>query len=102
VVWKPRSVHFSHAAPASLHVHQRLFGTRVEFGCDFDGITIDRHDLDRPNPLGDVNLARLPRSFSTSVRMASRLPRHPTCAGLFSCCCRVGAVASNRSASNSA
>ncbi|WP_035883625.1 AraC family transcriptional regulator [Cupriavidus metallidurans] len=61
--WKPRSVHFSHAAPASLHVHQRLFGTRVEFGCDFDGITIDRHDLDRPNPLGDVNLARYAKEF---------------------------------------
>ncbi|CAG2154674.1 HTH-type transcriptional regulator VirS [Cupriavidus yeoncheonensis] len=61
--WKPRSVHFSHSAPASLHVHHRLFGTRVEFGCDFDGIVVDRRDLDRPNPLGDVNLARYAREF---------------------------------------
>jgi len=61
--WKPRSVHFSHAAPSGLHIHHRLFGTRVEFGCDFNGITMDRHDLDRPNPLGDVNLARYAKEF---------------------------------------
>ncbi|CAG9179054.1 AraC family transcriptional regulator [Cupriavidus pinatubonensis] len=61
--WKPRSVHFTHGAPANLHVHRRLFGTNVEFGSDFDGIVLDRHDLDRPNPLGDVNLARYAREF---------------------------------------
>ncbi|MGN5479115.1 AraC family transcriptional regulator [Cupriavidus basilensis] len=61
--WKPRSVHFSHGAPANLHVHRRLFGTNVEFGSEFDGIILDRADLDRPNPLGDVNLARYAREF---------------------------------------
>ncbi len=40
--WKPRSVHFSHGAPANLHVHRRLFGTNVEFGSEFDGIILDR------------------------------------------------------------
>jgi AraC-like DNA-binding protein len=60
---KPRSVHFSHSAPASLHVHHRVFGTRVEFGCDFDGVIFDRQDLDRPNPLSDVNLSRYAKEF---------------------------------------
>ena len=61
--WKPRCVHFSHGAPASLHIHHRVFGTRVEFDCDFNGITLDRQDLDRPNPLGDVNLSRYAKEF---------------------------------------
>jgi len=61
--WKPRSVHFSHAAPTKLQIHHRLFGARVEFGCEFNGIMLDRQDLDRPNPLGDVNLARYAREF---------------------------------------
>jgi len=79
--WKPRSVHFSHPAPASLHNHHRLFGTGVEFGCDFDGIILDRQDLDRPNPLGDVNLSRYAREFldhspvGRQVSMASNVRR---------------------------
>ncbi|MDW3685113.1 AraC family transcriptional regulator [Cupriavidus sp. CV2] len=79
--WKPRSVHFSHPAPASLHIHHRLFGTRVEFGCDFDGIALDRQDLDRPNPLGDVSLSRYAKEFldhssvGRQVSMASNVRR---------------------------
>jgi len=61
--WKPRSVHFSHPAPASLHVQHRLFGARVEFGSDFDGIILDRQDLDRPNPQADANLSRYAKEF---------------------------------------
>lgn len=61
--WKPRSVHFFHAAPDSLHIHRRLFGARVEFGCGFNGIVLDRQDLDQPNPLGDVQLSRYAREF---------------------------------------
>ncbi|KDP84354.1 AraC family transcriptional regulator [Cupriavidus sp. SK-3] len=79
--WKPRSVHFSHLAPASLHIHHRLFDTRVEFGCDFDGIILDRQDLDRRNPLGDVNLSRYARELldqnllGRQVSMASNVRR---------------------------
>lgn len=60
---RPRSIHFSHPAPASLHIHHRVFGTKVDFGCDFDGVILDRQDLDRPNPLGDINLSRYAKDF---------------------------------------
>lgn len=56
--WRPRSVHFSHAAPASHRIHNRLFGPNVEFDCEFDGMVLERGDLDRPNPRADVTLAR--------------------------------------------
>jgi AraC-like DNA-binding protein len=55
----PRSVHFAHAAPPdSLLVHWRLFGRRIEFDSEFDGIVLARQDLDRANPLADADLAR--------------------------------------------
>jgi AraC-like DNA-binding protein len=53
----PRSVHFTHAAPASLEVHRRLFGRRVEFDSTFDGIVLPRQDLDRTHALADSRLA---------------------------------------------
>lgn len=56
--YAPRSVHFSHAAPASLAVHRRFFGRNVEFDSEFDSIVLARQDLDRANPLADVHLAR--------------------------------------------
>lgn len=63
VPWRPRSVHFSHSAPASLQIHRRLFGPMVEFDSEFDGIVVSQHDLDRLNPLADVNLARYAKEF---------------------------------------
>jgi len=56
--WQPRGLRFFHAAPRHLDLHQRVFGCPVEFGCDFDGILMNRADLDHPNPRGDVALAR--------------------------------------------
>ncbi|AXF23081.1 AraC family transcriptional regulator [Burkholderia pyrrocinia] len=56
--YMPRSVHFAHAAPASLEVHRRFFGRHVEFDSEFDGIVLARQDLDRANPLADAHLAR--------------------------------------------
>ncbi|WP_326491241.1 AraC family transcriptional regulator [Paraburkholderia sp. HD33-4] len=53
----PRSVHFTHAAPAHLEVHRRFLGRHVEFGSQFDSIVLSRQDLDRPNPLADARLA---------------------------------------------
>jgi len=56
--WRPREIRFAHASPRSLAVHDRVFGCPVEFGCDLDAILVHRADLDRPNPHGDVHLAR--------------------------------------------
>ena len=35
--WHPRSIHFSHEAPASLEDHARFFRCRVVFDAEFDG-----------------------------------------------------------------
>lgn len=61
--WKPRSVHLSHSAPENMRIHRRVFGTDVEFDCEFDGIVISQQDLDRVNPLADATLARYARGF---------------------------------------
>lgn len=61
--WKPHGVHFSHAAPADLQIHRRLFGQCLEFNSEFDGLVIASRDLDRINPLADANLAGYARGF---------------------------------------
>lgn len=56
--WQPRLVCFSHRAPASLAVHQRVLGPAVEFGHEFNGIVCNAADLDAPNPGADPVMAR--------------------------------------------
>ena len=48
--WRPREVRFTHPAPPQLGVHRRIFGTRVAFGQQFNGIVCAASDIDRPNP----------------------------------------------------
>jgi AraC-like DNA-binding protein len=55
--WKPRNVQFTHAPPADLAVHRRIFGPRVVFGGEFNGIVCDAGDVDRPNPSADPAMA---------------------------------------------
>lgn len=82
--WKPRGVHFSHAAPTSHMVHSRVFGPRIEFDSEFDGIVLDQRDLDRPNPLADATLARYakellalqPRAGQESIAANARRAIH--------------------------
>lgn len=61
--WVPRSVHFTHAAPASIRIHLRAFGPRLEFGSEFDGIVVDRDELDQVNPASSPDMARYARQF---------------------------------------
>jgi AraC-like DNA-binding protein len=56
--WRPRRVCFAHDAPADRSVHDRVFGRRVEFGHDFNGIVCARADLDVPNPNADPAMAK--------------------------------------------
>ena len=56
--WRPRREHFVHAASANLNIHRRLFGPHLEFGSDFNGVVLARHELDRPNPFADFAMAR--------------------------------------------
>jgi hypothetical protein len=59
--WRPRSVCFTHSAPKDRAVHGRIFGRRVEFDRDFDGIVCDARDLEVPNPGADPVMARYAR-----------------------------------------
>lgn len=61
--WRPQAVHFTHGAPADLAVHRRVFGCRLHFDADFNGLTCFTADLDRPNPQADAEMARYARGF---------------------------------------
>ena len=64
--WRP-SLSFIHEAPARRDTHRRLFGGRVEFGRDFNGIVCDSRDLDRRIPAADPALARYARQHLESL-----------------------------------
>jgi AraC-like DNA-binding protein len=51
-------VWFSHSAPKDITTHLRVFGPRVEFGRQFNGIICAAGDLDMPLPAGDPVMAR--------------------------------------------
>ena len=60
--WRPQRVCFNHAAPRDISLHKQMFGCRVEFDADFNGIVFRTEDLDAPNPLADPVLVRYAQS----------------------------------------
>ena len=58
--WRPE-ICFAHSAPRRLDTHRRVFGTRVAFLRDFNGIVCSSADLDRKIPASDPTLARYAR-----------------------------------------
>lgn len=64
--WQP-SISFAHEAPRRRDTHRRLFGGRVEFGRDFNGIVCETRDLDRRIPTADPALARYARQHLNSL-----------------------------------
>jgi AraC-like DNA-binding protein len=65
--WHPISVNFSHEAPADLTVHRRIFGCKLEFGSEFNGIVCPAADLDAANPLANEAMARHARRYMDSL-----------------------------------
>lgn len=61
--WTPWSVCFAHEPPKRLEMHQRIFGAKVVFLQDFDGVMIRSTDLDRPAPAADPMMARYARQY---------------------------------------
>jgi AraC-like DNA-binding protein len=57
--WRPQCVSFSYERPPSADrsVYDRLFDCPMQFGADFDGIVVDRSDMQRRNPMSDMALA---------------------------------------------
>jgi len=61
--WRPKSVHFTHDAPADIEYHRRFFGCKLEFGSNFNGIVSPAADFDRPNPHADPALVRYAQRY---------------------------------------
>jgi AraC-like DNA-binding protein len=55
--WQPECIHFRHAAPADLQIHQHFFNCRIEFDSDFDGISCASSSLDIANPAANDAMA---------------------------------------------
>jgi AraC-like DNA-binding protein len=70
--WSPLGVYFTHAAPSDTSIHRRLFGPRVHFESDFNGIVCVAADLERPNPTADPRLAEYARQFLKTLPHAER------------------------------
>lgn len=64
--WRPRLVCFSHAAPTDWRVHHRVFGDRVEFNHEFNGLICNLSDLNQPNPNADPVMARYAEALVTA------------------------------------
>lgn len=64
--WRPRLVCFAHSAPADRRVHRRVFGDRVEFNHEFNGLMCKRSDLNQPNPSADPVMARYAQELVTA------------------------------------
>lgn len=60
--WQPRRVCFTHRPPADAAGHRALFGPRVVFNAEFNGIVCAKSDLEAPLPQRDPELARSVRA----------------------------------------
>jgi AraC-like DNA-binding protein len=56
--WKPQFVSFSHSPPKNREGHNRILGSRVEFGQGSNAIVCRGRDLERSMPIYDPIMAR--------------------------------------------
>ena len=63
--WRPVCISFSYERPEARErdVYHRLFGCRIEYGGDHDGIVIERAAMDAPNSRADAALASHARNL---------------------------------------
>lgn len=61
--WKPRSICFTHAPPATTGAHMRVFGMLGLFSQDFDGIVCLASDLEVPLPSYNPVVAQQVRQY---------------------------------------
>ncbi len=64
--WRPRLVCFAHLPPAHRGMHHRVFGDKVVFNHEFNGLMCSQSDLDQPNPSADPVMARYVQELITS------------------------------------
>lgn len=56
--WQPQRVYFEHDAPRDVRMHTKLFGPRMVFNQEFNGIVCTRADLDTRNEFADPAMTR--------------------------------------------
>ena len=56
--WNPQIISFVHGPAKSLEIHRRVFGSRVKFAQEFNGVVCRARDLDKPLPTSDPVMAR--------------------------------------------
>ncbi|WP_082016650.1 AraC family transcriptional regulator ligand-binding domain-containing protein [Cupriavidus sp. IDO] len=61
--WRPRTICFTHSAPASLAMYARVFGAPVLFRQDFDGLVCQAADLEVAIPAYDPVMAQQVRRY---------------------------------------
>jgi AraC-like DNA-binding protein len=66
--WQPYSVNFTHQAPDNVQLHRRLFGCKLEFGSEFNGIVCPDANLNMTNPHADPAMARYAQSYLDSLQ----------------------------------
>ncbi len=71
--WRPRAVRFTHRAPLDLVLHKKVFGLRIEFESDFNGIVCDRQDLEQPVPHSDQLMGRYVRQYLDALLINRQL-----------------------------
>ncbi len=69
--WQARRVCFTHAAPRDTSTHVLVFGRRVEFGHDFNGIVCLAAEMDAPNATADPLMARYAQRLLDATPIAS-------------------------------
>lgn len=67
--WKPIAICLPYDRPAleELRVFQRMFSSPVEFNAEFEGILLNRSDLELPNPRSDAALAQHARNLVNAI-----------------------------------
>jgi AraC-like DNA-binding protein len=65
--WQPLSVCFTRSAPRDLEAHRRLFGSRLRFEHEFNGLVLYARDLDAPNVLADPLMQPYAQQFLESM-----------------------------------
>ena len=65
--WRADSVHFRHAAPASVVTHRRVLGISPFFDQPFDGLVLPRETLSEPLPAADPLMALQARRYAEQL-----------------------------------
>jgi AraC-like DNA-binding protein len=67
---RPARVHFTHAPPADVSEHRRMFGPIVEFGSEFNGFSCGRGEFDAISPSADPALVQYADRFISTLPYA--------------------------------